>query len=160
MSLQGGIIVDSACVCICTFVCLFDTVRSGSSGRQLHMPSAAVQVLYTNTNHKHKTNKTYRLVQSEHIVTSYLSSFLLLLLLLAASSLPFPNERPCDWMPSFLRIKVDGSWRLKLMAVLEDNFGSEHTLEKILKPSNAIWENGLGTKDTIILPGNCTNQRT
>lgn len=45
------------------------------------------------------------------------------------------------------------------MAVLEDDLGSEQTLEKILEAGNAIWESGTGTKDEIILPGNCTHQR-
>lgn len=47
------------------------------------------------------------------------------------------------------------------MAVQEDDLGSEQTLKKILQTTNAIWENVSGTtKDTIILPGSCTDQRT
>lgn len=58
-------------------------------------------------------------------------------------------------MPPFPHVKIDCSWRWKLMAVEEDDLGSEQTLKKILQPANAIWENGSGTtKDKIILPGN------
>lgn len=45
------------------------------------------------------------------------------------------------------------------MVVLEDDLGSEHTLENILEPMNAIWESGSGSKDRITLPCNCTHQR-
>lgn len=45
------------------------------------------------------------------------------------------------------------------MAVLEDDLGSEQTLEKILEQTNTLWENGSGTKDKITLPGNHTHRR-
>lgn len=46
------------------------------------------------------------------------------------------------------------------MAVLEDDLGSEQTLEEILEVMSAAWDNGSGAGDEIMLASNAIQMRT